>query len=188
MCIRDRCFSEDYVCVVTGSREENDFLLGERWDKIFFTGSAATGRRVMAAAAEHLTPVTLELGGKSPVIVDGSADIRLAAKRIAFGKLLNCGQTCVAPDYVLCDAKVHDELTEALCREFAAQCPDALNNSDSVSYTHLAALRRRAAVLWTALRSGLSGRKHPVPRRLCLSAGSGGKSPRPCCAGNTSAA
>lgn len=124
------CFSEDYVCVVTGSREENDFLLGERWDKIFFTGSAATGRRVMAAAAEHLTPVTLELGGKSPVIVDGSADICLAAKRIAFGKLLNCGQTCVAPDYVLCDAKVHDELIEALCREFAAQCPDALNNSD----------------------------------------------------------
>ncbi len=104
------CFSDEYVCVVTGSREENDFLLHERWDKIFFTGSAATGRRVMAAAAEHLTSVTLELGGKSPVIVDASADIPLAARRIAFGKLLNCGQTCVAPDYVLCDRRAHDEL------------------------------------------------------------------------------
>lgn len=123
-------FSEDYVCVASGTREENADLLDECWDKIFFTGSAATGRKVMAAAAKNLTPVTLELGGKSPVIVERSADIGLSAKRIAFGKLLNCGQTCIAPDYVLCDEQIRPQLVSALCREFAAQCPDALQNPD----------------------------------------------------------
>ena len=122
------CFPEEYVCVVTGSREENDALLKVRWDKIFFTGSAATGRKVLRAAAENLTPVTLELGGKSPVIVDCTANIDLAAKRIVYGKFLNCGQTCVAPDYVLCDAKIHGELVAALVRETRAQFPDPLHD------------------------------------------------------------
>ena len=122
------CFTEDYVCVVTGGREENADLLSMRWDKIFFTGSAATGKAVMRAASEHLTSVTLELGGKSPVIVDSTADIALTAKRLTYGKLLNCGQTCVAPDYVLCDERVHDELVAALRREMAAQVPDALHD------------------------------------------------------------
>ena len=122
------CFTEDYVCVVTGGREENADLLSMRWDKIFFTGSAATGKAVMRAASEHLTSVTLELGGKSPVIVDSTADIALTAKRLTYGKLLNCGQTCVAPDYVLCDERVHGELVEALRREMAAQVPDALHD------------------------------------------------------------
>ena len=82
----------------------------------------------MRAACEHLTSVTLELGGKSPVIVDSTADIALTAKRLTYGKLLNCGQTCVAPDYVLCDERVHGELVAALRREMASQVPDALHD------------------------------------------------------------
>ena len=121
-------FTEDYVCCVTGGREENTALLGQRWDKIFFTGGTKVGREVLRSAAENLTSVTLELGGKSPVIVDDTADIGLAARRIVYGKFLNCGQTCVAPDYVLCDKKVSAALVEELRRETAAQYPDALND------------------------------------------------------------
>lgn len=121
-------FTEDYVCCVTGGREENTTLLGQRWDKIFFTGGTKVGREVLRSAAENLTSVTLELGGKSPVIVDDTADIGLAARRIVYGKFLNCGQTCVAPDYVLCDKKVSAALVEELRRETAAQYPDALND------------------------------------------------------------
>ncbi len=109
-------FDPEYVAVVTGGREENTALLSQPFDKIFFTGSVAVGKAVMRAAAEHLTPVTLELGGKSPCIVDRSADVALAAKRIAWGKFLNAGQTCVAPDYVLCHTDVYDQLVEALRR------------------------------------------------------------------------
>ncbi len=121
-------FTEDYVCCVTGGREENTALLGQRWDKIFFTGGTKVGREVLRSAAENLTSVTLELGGKSPVIVDDTADIGLAARRIVYGKFLNCGQTCVAPDYVLCDKKVSAALVEELRRETAAQYPDALSD------------------------------------------------------------
>ena len=122
-------FTPDYVMCVTGGREENRALLDERWDKIFFTGSKSVGREVLRSAAENLTSVTLELGGKSPVIVDKSADIQLAARRIVYGKYLNCGQTCVAPDYVLCDERVHDALIAALKKEIAAQYPDALHDA-----------------------------------------------------------
>ena len=111
------CLPEELVSVVTGGREENAELLNCKFDSIFFTGSAAVGRLVMEKAARYLTPVTLELGGKSPCIVEKSADIRLAARRIAFGKFLNCGQTCVAPDYILCDRSVHDALLETLKAE-----------------------------------------------------------------------
>ena len=121
-------FTEDYVCCVTGGREENTALLGQRWDKIFFTGGTKVGREVLRSAAENLTSVTLELGGKSPVIVDDTADIGLAARRIVYGKFFNCGQTCVAPDYVLCDKKVSAALVEELRRETAAQYPDALSD------------------------------------------------------------
>lgn len=121
-------FTEDYVCCVTGGREENTALLGQRWDKIFFTGGTKVGREVLRSAAENLTSVTLELGGKSPVIVDDTADIGLAARRIVYGKFLNCGQTCVAPDYVLCDKKVSAALVKELRRETAAQYPDALSD------------------------------------------------------------
>ena len=93
-------FSAEYIAVVEGGRAENNALLEEAFDYIFFTGSVAVGKVVMEKASRHLTPVTLELGGKSPVIVDETADIALSARRIAFGKLLNAGQTCVAPDYL----------------------------------------------------------------------------------------
>ena len=115
------CFPKGHVAVVTGGREENQALLKEKFDKIFFTGSVAVGKVVMKSAAEHLTPVTLELGGKSPCIVDSTAKIRAAARKIVFGKLVNCGQTCVAPDYVLCDTRVHDALISALQKEIRKQ-------------------------------------------------------------------
>lgn len=115
------CFDPAFVTVVTGGREENARLFRERFDYIFFTGSQAVGREVMRHAAEHLTPVTLELGGKSPCIVDKTADLELAARRIVFGKFLNAGQTCVAPDYLYCDRTVKDALVAALQREITRQ-------------------------------------------------------------------
>ncbi len=102
-------FDEEYVAVVQGNRDVNTALLNERWDVIFFTGSPSLGKTVMAAAARHLTPVVLELGGKSPCIVDKNADIKVAARRIAWGKTLNSGQTCIAPDYILIHNEVKDE-------------------------------------------------------------------------------
>lgn len=104
------CFSEKYVTVVTGGRAENTALLDADFDYIFFTGSKTVGREVMRKASVHLTPITLELGGKSPCIVEKTANLKLAAKRIVFGKFLNCGQTCVAPDYIYCDATIKDKL------------------------------------------------------------------------------
>lgn len=115
------CFSPEYVAVVTGGRNENQALLKQHFDKIFFTGSENVGRQVLRSAAENLTPVTLELGGKSPCIVEKTAKIKLAAKRIVFGKFLNCGQTCVAPDYILCDESIRDELINALKEEIILQ-------------------------------------------------------------------
>lgn len=115
------CFEKSHVAVVTGGREENTCLLNERFDYIFFTGSQAVGKEVMRHAAEYLTPVTLELGGKSPCVVEKSADIKLAAKRIVFGKYLNCGQTCVAPDYIYCDRRIKDELAEEIKRQIKKQ-------------------------------------------------------------------
>jgi len=115
------CFEKSYVAVVTGGREENTCLLNEKFDYIFFTGSQAVGKEVLRHAAERLTPVTLELGGKSPCVVEKSADIPMAARRIVFGKFLNCGQTCVAPDYVYCDRAVKDELIGEMKREIRKQ-------------------------------------------------------------------
>ena len=93
-------FEDKYIAVVQGNREVNTALLEKRWDVIFFTGSPALARTVMGSAARHLTPVILELGGKSPCIIDKDANIEIAAKRIAFGKVINSGQTCIAPDYI----------------------------------------------------------------------------------------
>ena len=118
------CFPPEYVAVITGGRAENACLLEEKFDFIFFTGSASVGRLVLEKAAPKLTPVALELGGKSPCIVDASADLKLAARRIVFGKYLNCGQTCVAPDYILCDAKVKDQLIALLKAEIRRQYGD----------------------------------------------------------------
>ena len=117
----EECFPKHYVAVVDGGRAENQALLQQRFDMIFFTGGKTVGREVLRHAAEYLIPVTLELGGKSPCIVDSTAKIRLAAKRIVFGKYLNCGQTCVAPDYILCDKRIRDELITAILAEIEKQ-------------------------------------------------------------------
>lgn len=106
-------FSEEYIAVIEGGREENNALLNERFDYIFFTGSHTVGRLVMEKASKYLTPVTLELGGKSPVIIDKTANIKIAARRVAFGKVLNAGQTCVAPDYLFIHNDIKDEFINA---------------------------------------------------------------------------
>ena len=110
-------FEEQYIAVVQGNRDVNTALLGLRWDLIFFTGSPALAKTVMAAAAWNLTPVVLELGGKSPCIIDRTADIQIAAKRIAWGKTLNSGQTCIAPDYIL----IHKDVKDAFVKAFAEE-------------------------------------------------------------------
>lgn len=119
--ILTKCFEPQYVSVVTGGRAENTCLLHEHFDYIFFTGSQSVGKEVMRSAADHLTPVTLELGGKSPCIVDQTANIKLAARRIVFGKYLNCGQTCVAPDYIYCHRSVRDRLIKEMQKQIRKQ-------------------------------------------------------------------
>ena len=117
----EETFPPELVAVVTGGRQENAALLKQKFDLIFFTGSQAVGKEVLRSAAENLTPAVLELGGKSPCIVDETAKIRLAARRIVFGKYLNCGQTCVAPDFILCHASVKDQFVEAVKEEISRQ-------------------------------------------------------------------
>jgi len=107
-------FDTGHVTVVQGDKEIAQKLLEQRWDYIFFTGSVSVGKIVYKAAAEYLTPVTLELGGKSPCVIDESAKIKLAAKRIVWGKFVNAGQTCIAPDYILVHTAVKDQLLKAL--------------------------------------------------------------------------
>ena len=125
------CFDPRYVAVVNGGRAENNTLLNEHFDYIFFTGSQHVGREVMAKASVHLTPVTLELGGKSPCIVEKSANLKLAARRIVFGKYLNCGQTCVAPDYIYCDREIKDELIRQIQKQIRKQFGSTpLNNKN----------------------------------------------------------
>ena len=114
-------FPPEYVAVVNGGREENNYLLDEKFDCIFFTGSKSVGQMVMEKAAKLLTPVTLELGGKSPCIVHADADLKLAARRIVFGKYLNCGQTCVAPDYILCHNSVKEKFLGYVKEEIVRQ-------------------------------------------------------------------
>ena len=138
-------FPEEYVAVITGGRVENAYLLDEKFDYIFFTGSKAVGQTVLEKAAKYLTPATLELGGKSPCIIDSSAKLKLAAKRIVFGKYLNCGQTCVAPDYVLCHASVKDEFLRYIKEEIIAQYgTDPLHND---AYGHIITQRHFDRIL-----------------------------------------
>jgi len=112
-----RYVDPEAVIVVEGGVEETTALLGERWDHIFFTGSTAVGRVIAEAAAKHLTPTVLELGGKSPTYVHASADLDVAARRIAWGKFFNAGQTCIAPDYVLADRSIRDALVDKLAHQ-----------------------------------------------------------------------
>ena len=124
-------FPKEYVAVVTGGREENACLLEEKFDFVFFTGSQNVGKEVLRHTAETLTPAVLELGGKSPCIVDETAKISLAAKRIVFGKYLNCGQTCVAPDYILCHRSVKDKFIAEVKKQIVKQYGEnPLSNPD----------------------------------------------------------
>ncbi len=129
--IISECFDAEYIAVITGGRAENAALLEQKFDFVFFTGSQAVGKEVLRHTAEHLTPAVLELGGKSPCIVDKSANIALAAKRIVFGKFLNCGQTCVAPDYLLCESSVKDKFINEVASQIKIQYGDnPLKNKD----------------------------------------------------------
>ena len=129
--ILTECFAPEYVAVVTGGRTENQALLEQKFDFVFFTGSQTVGKEVLRKTAEHLTPAVLELGGKSPCIVDDSANIKLAAKRIVFGKFLNCGQTCVAPDYILCQKSVKEKLLSEIVKQIKKQYGEnPLENKD----------------------------------------------------------
>ena len=127
--IRDT-FPEEYVAVVQGDRNVNTALLEKRWDMIFFTGSPSFGRAVMAAAAKNLTPVVLELGGKSPCIIDKDADIEVAAKRVAWGKSLNAGQTCIAPDYLMLHKNIKDKFLSELEKAFGELLGDDPQKSE----------------------------------------------------------
>ena len=111
-------FPEEYIAIVEGNRQVNQMLLAERWDLIFFTGSPSLGKMVMEAASKHLTPVILELGGKSPCIIDKTADLKVAAKRVAWGKALNAGQPCIAPDYLMSHEDVRDKFLKLLVKEW----------------------------------------------------------------------
>ena len=128
-------FREDYVAVVQGNREVNKALLDKRYDLVFFTGSPALGRLVMETQSKFLTPLVLELGGKSPCIVDKDADLRIAARRIVWGKCLNSGQTCIAPDYLFLHEDVKDAFVDAFKQELAALYPDGTR--DSKHFVHI---------------------------------------------------
>lgn len=123
-------FEEDYISVAQGDQETGEALLRQRFDVIFFTGSSNVGKIVMKAAAEYLTPVILELGGKSPCIIDESADIDIAAKRIAWGKVINAGQTCIAPDYLLVHESVKAKLLEKLAAAFNNMLGSSMRQSE----------------------------------------------------------
>ena len=127
----EEVFDPGHVSCVLGGRAENTALLDQRFDYIFFTGGTKVGRLVMEKASAHLTPVSLEMGGKSPCVVAADADLKVAAARIVFGKYLNCGQTCVAPDYVLVDERVHDAFLEQVRVQVAAMFGERpLDNPD----------------------------------------------------------
>ncbi|MDT7828294.1 aldehyde dehydrogenase [Pricia sp. S334] len=128
-------FKPEYVTVVEGGVETSQRVLAEKWDYIFFTGSTRVGQIVYESAAKHLTPVTLELGGKNPTIVDGTAAIATAAKRIAWGKFLNAGQTCIATDYVLVDSSVKQKLVEELKKSITDFYGENIENSPDYART-----------------------------------------------------
>jgi aldehyde dehydrogenase (NAD+) len=139
---------EEALKVVEGGPDVAAGLLEERWDSIFFTGSGRVGRLVMAAAARHATPVTLELGGKNPAIVDRTADAATAARRLAWGKFLNAGQTCVAPDYVLVDRRIEPQLLAELVRRVRDfYGPDPRTSPDLARIVNDAHVRRLQSLL-----------------------------------------
>lgn len=116
-----KTFPQEYISIVMGGRNENQSLLNQKFNHIFFTGSQSVGKEVLKKASSYLTSVTLELGGKSPCIIDQSANLKIAAKRIVFGKFLNAGQTCVAPDYIYCDQSIVNDLIDEIINEIKKQ-------------------------------------------------------------------
>ena len=159
-------FPREYAAVVEGGRAENSALLEERFDYIFFTGSTEVGRTVMRAAAEFLTPVTLELGGKSPVIIGEDADLKLAARRLAWGKFLNAGQTCVAPDHVWVPEGMRDALVEELGKQIRAlygenplESPDLPKIVNEKHFNRVNGLIQRE-------KTAIGGKSDPVTRRI----------------------
>ena len=159
-------FPREYAAVVEGGRAENSALLEERFDYIFFTGSTEVGRTVMRAAAEFLTPVTLELGGKSPVIIGRDADLKLAARRLAWGKFLNAGQTCVAPDHVWVPEGMRDALVEELGKQIRAlygenplESPDLPKIVNEKHFNRVNGLIQRE-------KTAIGGKSDPVTRRI----------------------
>lgn len=141
-------FNEKYVAVIQSGVEISQELLAQRWDKIFFTGSSRVGKIVLKAAAQNLTPVVLELGGKNPVVVDKDANLKIAARRIIWGKLLNAGQSCVAPDYLYVHSKVKEELLllmKKVIEQFFSEHPHA--NSDFPKIVNEAAIQRLSELL-----------------------------------------
>lgn len=159
-------FEPEYIACVEGGRQENAALLHQRFDYIFFTGSPGVGRLVMEKASAHLTPVSLELGGKSPVIVDETADIALAARRIAWGKWLNAGQTCVAPDYVLVNQRCEEALVEALIQQIRAMYTSApLANPDYPQIINQRHFERLAGLMQSGVIAH-GGQLDPASRRI----------------------
>ena len=159
-------FPREYAAVVEGGRAETSALLEERFDYIFFTGSTEVGRTVMRAAAEFLTPVTLELGGKSPVIIGEDADLKLAARRLAWGKFLNAGQTCVAPDHVWVPEGMRDALVEELGKQIRAlygenplESPDLPKIVNEKHFNRVNGLIQRE-------KTAIGGKSDPVTRRI----------------------
>ena len=160
-------FPPEYVAVIPGGREENHYLLDEKFDYIFFTGSKNVGKTVLKKAAENLTPVTLELGGKSPTIVDETAKLRLAARRLVFGKGFNVGQTCVAPDYVYVHSSIKDRFVELVKEEITRQFGDCLNNEDYgciINEKHF----NRVCSLIDPEKTVHGGKSDPATRRIQL--------------------
>lgn len=165
-------FPAEFVSVIEGGVEASQALLAEPFDHIFFTGSPAVGKVIMRAAAEHLTPVTLELGGKSPCIVAESANIKVAAKRIVWGKCFNAGQTCVAPDYLLVHSSVKAELLAAIAQTVTAFYGEDMANSPDygriVSDRHFARLQSLMDEALTLGKKVIGGQSNADTRYLGL--------------------
>ena len=155
--ILNEAFDPNFLKVIQGGVQETTELLKQKFDKIFFTGSTTVGKIIYKAAAEHLTPVTLELGGKSPVIITKDANIKMAAKRIVWGKFLNAGQTCIAPDYLYVDAQISETLLKALTKEiekarYSFENDNYVQIINERNFDRLAALRPLKNILWRTYR------------------------------------
>ncbi|MDD3221625.1 MAG: aldehyde dehydrogenase [Lachnospiraceae bacterium] len=171
------CFSAKLASVVTGGRDVNQDLLEQEFDYIFFTGGKTVGHLVLEKAAKHLTPVTLELGGKSPCIVDETANLKLAARRIVFGKYLNVGQTCVAPDYLLVQESVKEELAGYIKKAIISQFgQDALKNPNygkiinEKHFNRLKGLLEGADIIYGGQNDGISRIEPTVVDNVTLKA------------------